>query len=179
VDSVSRRAYLEQMAENATSEQARLKALELLEKLDEREGGNRPTAKEPEVPDIEKLSMLTDLLIEHGALNEFPAFREQVERRAEELIEERAQEAREAMRRDSAGRPADEPSAPEGEDDPPEASEAVSEPESAPEVHPEDKPKRLDPHAPEILRRQWPSGRPGGGLRDVTTTVRLGALLDD
>ncbi len=42
----SRRKYLEQMVETAESDAVRLKALELIERMDEREGAKLPTSAE-------------------------------------------------------------------------------------------------------------------------------------
>ena len=94
---IDRRALLETIAESSQSDQFRLKALELLDTLDERERQERERPERPdlsETDDPERLTRLIDLLIESGLLAEFPAFREQVERRAEEIVEQRATERR-------------------------------------------------------------------------------------
>src|SRR4051794_8457621 len=103
MDNVDRRAYLQQMAEDATSEQTRFKALQLLDALDQREAKVLPTAEEFADAEIERLAdnpTELDKLVEAYADTwfAFPAIVAAIETRAEAIVEERAVAARAAMK---------------------------------------------------------------------------------
>lgn len=91
-----RRAFLETIAETAASDQARLNALELLNRLDDREQRERswpPDFAEELADQPEKLNRLIELADEY-LFAELPAYRVRVERRAREIVEEQALERR-------------------------------------------------------------------------------------
>ncbi|HZB35224.1 MAG TPA: hypothetical protein VE440_04035 [Gaiellaceae bacterium] len=76
-----------------SGEQARLRALELLDRLDEREPGRMPEPPdlaESYADDPESLNRLIELSVEHGLFDSIPAYREAIERRARKIVEEQA-----------------------------------------------------------------------------------------
>ena len=149
-----RRALLEQLAfEGDASDAMRLRALDLLDRLDEREREEQavPTSDELTAAfadeladDFDRLVTATNLLIECSVLDHVPAFRELVERRAEAIVEERAQAARErfeVVRDDAEDDPDASEDAPEAEDvteEPSEPSDAPSASQDARAAHPLD-----------------------------------------
>jgi len=132
-----RRAFLETIVETAESEQARLKALELLDRLDEREnvwqGGSEPGELAAELAEQpEKLYRLIELADEH-LFADLPAYRERVERRAQEIVEEQARARRGEMAVLGVEDPQDGPEGEEAIEEPSESTEALSGPENAEE----------------------------------------------
>ena len=131
-----RRALLETIVETAESEQAQLKALELLDRLDERAAMERST----EQPDLaeeladqpEKLYRLIELADEH-LFADLPAYRERVERRARELVEEQALRAQVAVV--AAESTQDALEVEDGTEEPSDATEALSGPENGRAPH--------------------------------------------
>jgi hypothetical protein len=161
-----KRALLETLLANAQTDQARLKALELLDRLDERER-QQPPPQPPRTSfadwyaeDPERLAKLLDLSVQLFA--SLPEWQAAVEQRAEEIVEQRAQAARAAFVAVDAETAPEEPEAEPEDEVPAEAAEAVSEPREAEED--------TSVIPPEILARQWPSNRPPSSLRDIPTS---------
>lgn len=147
METSNRRAFLETTAATGSSDQARLKALELIDRLDERE--HEPVAFDSNAyaaelaEDAERLTRTVNLLVELGL--------------CDELIEERAQVLAAEMTRErfatvDAQKAAEEPEQEEATEEPTESPEAASGPESAPEEESE-----ADPHSQKVLARQWPN----------------------
>jgi hypothetical protein len=176
MDTSDRRALLETIVAEAQTEQARLKALELLDRLDQRE--RERTNPPPQPPsfaewyanDPGRLARLLDLAGEH-LFNDLPEWKAAVERRAEELVEERAQAARDQFVAVEAQDATEEPEAEERDIAISEPPEAASEPEEAAE----------DPPTipPAILQRQWPSKRSGSSLRNIPPSRIVERLKSD
>jgi hypothetical protein len=176
----SRRAFLLALLDDEqAAPRDRLKATELLDRLDERQTqAATPQAREDELIEHlsqpERLGQVIEAAIALGMFDQFPAFREHVEQRAEALIAERATERRAefALVDRGAEKP---PAAP----DPPGPGEGLrrggpvrSGPERTPEVHPldeaalrmladDEEPERpsLRPRPPGEERRREPGAR--------------------
>jgi hypothetical protein len=160
METTKRRQLLEAIATAPeTADMARVRALELLDKLAERENAKPPERPPPIEDDAERLSRLFAMSVEFGLFDLTPEFHALVERKAEELIEQRAQKARAKFASVGAQEAAQEPEAEESSiaiDGPPEAASETEEAAEDPPTIP-----------PEVLARQWPSKRPGSSLRDI------------
>jgi hypothetical protein len=121
--------------EAAETDSVRLKALELLAELDRErpELPERPDVSESYADDPEALARLVELHVEHGLFDSIPAYRESIEHRALEIVEERAQAARAAFAVVDAQEAAERPEAVDVGEEPSGRSEAVSEPENGAE----------------------------------------------
>jgi hypothetical protein len=134
VNLARRRAFLEDIAANAESDHIRLRALDLMERLDERDRPEPPRAPdfaETYADDPERLAQLVDMTIAHGFFDSLPSYRESIERRAEEIVEERARAARESFAV-VAQEAQDAPEGEEVDEEPVERSQGVREREDAP-----------------------------------------------
>lgn len=100
MEPINRRSLLEAIVETSESDQARLKALELLDRLDERERQEgvpeRPDFAGQLADDPERLSRVIELADEY-LFADLPAYQERVERRAQEIVEEQAGQRRAAF----------------------------------------------------------------------------------
>jgi hypothetical protein len=167
-----RRAFLEALlASDDASPRDKLKASELLAELDRREPGPSRDAEAEFVKhysdDPERLEKLISLAIESRLFDEFESFTQLVERKAEAIVEERAQAARAEMRRRSTKAETEteddlqpEPAGAETTSDGLDASRGKATP-AAKSAESEAEPVP-DPHSAEVLERQWGRHRPRG-----------------
>jgi hypothetical protein len=149
------RAHLEAIVGRAESDAVRLQAINALAELEARE--HDESRRPPPIDyanslanDPARLGKLLDLAGEH-LFPVLPAWRAAVERRAEELIEERARQAREQFVILDAEDADEQPEAEQRHENQPDPPEAISGSETAGENPPA--------IAPEVLARQWPSRR--------------------
>ena len=130
-----RRTLLEAIARAPeTGDQARLKALELLDRLDEREASEQL----PEPPDLaaeladdaERLEKVITLAAEAGLFDGLAGFEARIEQRAREVVEEQAQAIRTQMAALDDKAAQDAPEGEERTEEPSEPIEMLSGPEN-------------------------------------------------